>query len=159
MVYFQPFHLLLSVCCASQVYCPVMLKASSSLPTILCYNIHMLVAHDSLYTTQVALRRWPYVGPTSTLTLAQRRLTNVGPTWICQLAQRSRANVGPTLCQRRPNVGPLTLGQRYTNGCMPTLCQHWPNGGCVTGLFVRGPHRSPMVSPHKGPGTLALMLA
>ena len=104
-------------------------------------------------------QRWPnvnpYVGPTS----AHQRWANVdlsiGPT----LAQRSRANVGPTLCQHRPNVGPLTLAQRYANGCMPTLYQHWPNGGCVTGLFVRGPHRSPMVSPHKGPGTLALMFA
>ena len=76
--------------------------------------------------TQLALRRWPNVGPTSILTLGQRRLTNVGPTWICQLAQRWRAKVGPTLCQHRPNVGPK-LAQRYANDCMPTLNQHWPN--------------------------------
>ena len=65
-------------------------------------------------------QRWPnvnpYVGPTS----AHQRWANmdlsIGPT----LAQRSRANVGPTLCQHRPNVGALTLGKRYANGCMPT---------------------------------------
>ena len=73
--------------------------------------------------SQLALRRWPNIGPTSTLTLGQRRLTNVGPTWICQLAQRWRANVVPT------------LAQHYANGCMPTLYQHWPNGGCVTGFL------------------------
>ena len=57
-------------------------------------------------TTQLALRRWPNVGPTSTLTLGQRRLTNVGPTWICQLAQRWPNGCTPTLAQRCANIGP-----------------------------------------------------
>ena len=94
-------------------------------------------------------QRWPNVNPYVGLTSAHQRRANVdlsiGPT----LAQRSCANVVPTSAQRWPiNVG-TTLAQCYANGCMPTLYQHWPNGGCVTGLFVRGPHRSPMVSPHK----------
>ena len=57
-------------------------------------------------STQLALRRWPNVGPTSTLTLGQRRLTNVGPTWICQLAQRWPNGCTPTLAQRCANIGP-----------------------------------------------------
>ena len=98
----------------------------------------------NVISAQLALRRWPNVGPTSTLTLGQRRLTNVGPTWICQLAQRLHANVVPTSAQRwHTNVGP-TLAQRYANGCMPTLYQHWLNGGCVTGFLWGEPigHRS-----------------
>ena len=78
---------------------------------------------------QLALRRWPNVGPTSTLTLGQRRLTNVGPTWICQLAQRLHANVGPTLCQHRPNVGTLTLGPRWHNVMPKVVCQRCTNIG------------------------------
>ena len=57
-------------------------------------------------SSQLALRRWPNVGPTSTLTLGQRRLTNVGPTWICQLAQRWPNGCTPTLAQRCANIGP-----------------------------------------------------
>ena len=104
-----------------------------------------------------------YAIPASIATLAQRQplcWANVGSPTLGQRGFVNWPNVGPTVaCQRWPNIGPLTLGQRYANGCMPTLYQHWPNGGCVTGLFVRGPHRSPMVSLHKGPGTLALMFA
>ena len=81
------------------------------------------------YVSQLALRRWPNVGPTSTLTSGQRRLTNVGPTWICQLAQRLHANVGPTLCQHRPNVGTLTLGQRWHNVMPMVVCQRCTNIG------------------------------
>ena len=90
--------------------------------------------------TQLALRRWPNVGPTSTLTLGQRRLTNVGPTWICQLAQRWPNGCTPTLAQRRhTNVGPTLCQWLYAN-VVPTLAQrrlrYW--------LFVRGTHRSPV---------------
>ena len=106
---------------------------------LLCDHHWTQSRHAISNTTQLALRRWPNVGPTSTLTLGQRQLTDVGPTWICQLAQRLRVNVGPTLCQYRPNVGTLTLGQRCANGCMPTLYQHWPNGGCVTGFLSGEP--------------------
>ena len=62
--------------------------------------------HGNVTTPQLALRRWPNVGPTSTLTLGQRRLTNVGPTWICQLAQRWPNGCTPTLAQRCANIGP-----------------------------------------------------
>ena len=86
---------------------------------------HSLLVQPS----QLALRRWPNVGPTSTLTLGQRRLTNVGPTWICQLAQRLHANVGPTLCQHWPNVGTLTLGQRWHNVMPMVVCQRCTNIG------------------------------
>ena len=80
-------------------------------------------------TTQLAFRRWPnvnpYVGPTS----AHQRWANVdlsiGPT----LAQRLHANVGPTLCQHRPNVGTLTLGQRWHNVMPMVVCQRCTNIG------------------------------
>ena len=97
--------------------------------------------------------------PASIATLAQRqplRWANVGtPTLIFQVAQRWRANVGPTLCQHRPNIGTLTLGQRwhyvtpmvvcqrgtnidptvksmlgqrwYAKVGQTSVCQHWPN--------------------------------
>ena len=92
--------------------------------------------------TQLALRRWPNVGPTSTLTLGQRGFVNwpnVGPT----VARQRWPNVVPTSAQRwHTNVGP-TLVQRYANGCLPTLptlaqrrLRYW--------LFVRGTHRSPI---------------
>ena len=81
------------------------------------------------YASQLALRRWPNVGPTSTLTLGQRRLTNVGPTWICQLAQRWPNGCTPTLCQHRPNVGTLTLGQRWHNVMPMVVCQRCTNIG------------------------------
>ena len=84
---------------------------------------------SSLIPPQLALRRWPNVGPTSTLTLGQRQLTDVGPTWICQLAQRWCANVGPTLCQHRPNGGTLTLGQRWHNVAPMVVCQRCTNIG------------------------------
>ena len=74
-------------------------------------------------------QRWPnvnpYVGPTS----AHQRWANVdlsiGPT----LAQRLHANVGPTLCQHRPNVGTLTLGQRWHNVMPMVVCQRCTNIG------------------------------
>ena len=105
-----------------------------------CSSLNMCIL------TQLALRRWPNVGPTSTLTLGQRRLTNVGPTWFVNwpnvgptVARQRWPNVVPTSAQRwRTNVGP-TLAQRYANGCMPTLYQHWPNGGCVTGFLLGEP--------------------
>ena len=90
-----------------------------------CYKTALMVRQYS----QLALRRWPnvnpYVGPTS----AHQRWANVdlsiGPT----LAQRSRANVGPTLCQHRPNVGALTLGQRWHNVTPMVVCQLCTNIG------------------------------
>ena len=101
-------------------------------------------------SSQLALRRWPNVGPTlaqrqplrwanvSSPTLGQRGFVNwpnVGPT----VAGQRWANVVPTSAQRwHTNVGP-TLAQRYANGCMPTLYQHWPNGGCVTGFLSGEP--------------------
>ena len=74
-------------------------------------------------------QRWPnvnpYVGPTS----AHQRWANVdlsiGPT----LAQRLHANVGPMLCQHRPNVGTLTLGQRWHNVMPMVVCQRCTNIG------------------------------
>ena len=74
-------------------------------------------------------QRWPnvnpYVGPTS----GHQRWANVdlsiGPT----LAQRLHANVGPTLCQHRPNVGTLTLGQRWHNVMPMVVCQRCTNIG------------------------------
>ena len=67
----------------------------------------------------------PYVGPTS----AHQRWANmdlsIGPT----LAQRCRANVGPTVCQHRPNVGTLTLGQRWHNVTPMVVCQRCTNIG------------------------------
>ena len=74
-----------------------------------------------LMATQLALRRWPnvnpYVGPTS----AHQRWANVdlsiGP------------NVGPTLCQHRPNVGTLTLGQRWHNVTPMVVSQRCTNIG------------------------------
>ena len=82
-----------------------------------------------LTQTQLALQRWPnvnpYVGPTS----AHQRWANVdlsiGPT----LAQRLHANVGPMLCQHRPNVGTLTLGQRWHNVMPMVVCQRCTNIG------------------------------
>ena len=84
-----------------------------------------------MYPASIATlaQRWPnvnpYVGPTS----AHQRWANVdlsiGPT----LAQRSRANVGPTLCQHRPNVGALTLGQRWHNVPPMVVCQRCTNIG------------------------------
>ena len=69
-------------------------------------TLGLLFGHMSALplTSQLALRRWPNVGPTSTL--GQRRLTNVGPTWICQLAQRWPNGCTPTLAQRCANIGP-----------------------------------------------------
>ena len=52
-------------------------------------------------SSQLALRRWPNVGPTSTL----------------------------TLCQHRPNVGTLTLGQRWHNVAPMVVCQRCTNIG------------------------------
>ena len=129
-------------------------------------------------------QRWPnvnpYVGPTSMC----RRWANVdlsiGPT----LERQRWPNVAPTSAQRwHTNVGP-TLAQRYANCCMPTLYQHWPNGLFDYGLWFEWMHvsmcgsmeyivitswygnvfcvtglRSPMDSPNKGPGTLALIFA
>ena len=60
-----------------------------------------------LIPSQLALPRWPNVGPTSNLTLGQRRHSDVGPTWICQLAQRW-ANIGP-------NVGATSHQWLYAN--------------------------------------------
>ena len=70
--------------------------------------VGLLKVQATLYNipTQLALRRWANVGPTSTLTLGQRRLTNVGPTWICQLAQRWPNGCTQTLAQRCANIGP-----------------------------------------------------
>ena len=78
---------------------------------------------------QLALRRWPNVSPTSTLTLGQRQLTDVKPTWICQLAQRWPNGCAPTLGQHRPNVGTLTLGQRWHNVAPMVVCQRCTNIG------------------------------
>ena len=95
---------------------------------LICTHCHMSSWWLQI-TSQLALRRWPNVGPTSTLTLGQRRLTNVGPTWICQLAQRW-PNIGtPTLGQHRPNVGTLTLGQHRHNVTPMVVCQRFTNIG------------------------------
>ena len=93
---------------------------------------HIILGYCYPASIATLAQRWPnvnpYVGPTS----AHQRWANVdlsiGPT----LAQRLHANVGPRLCQHRPNVGTLTLGQR------------WYNGGCVTGFLWGEPigHRS-----------------
>ena len=108
-------------------------------PAIVSLNIYKptqfyIPVSEIQQITQLALRHWPNVGPTSTLTLGQRRLTNVGPMWICQLP-----NVGPTLCQHRPNVGTLMLGQRWHNITPMVVCQRCtnigPTGGCVTGFL------------------------
>ena len=81
-------------------------------------------------------QRWPnvnpYVGPTS----AHQRWANVdlsiGPT----LAQRWRANVGPTLCQHRPNVGTLTLGQRWHNVASMVVYQRCTNIGLTEAALL-----------------------
>ena len=77
------------------------------------------VKYDLSYPASIATlaQRWPKFNP------------YVGPTWICQLAQRWRANVGPTLCQHRPNVGTLTLGQRWHNVTPMVVCQRCTNIG------------------------------
>ena len=64
------------------------------------------------------------IGPTSTLTLGQRRHTDVGPTSICQLAQHG------------PNVGTLTLGQRWRNVTPMVVCQHCTNIGPTAFLIM-----------------------
>ena len=75
-------------------------------------------------SSQLALRRWPNVGPTSALTWGQRRHTNVGPTWICQLAQRWYTNVRPTfVCQHWPNVNVATLIQIQCPALTDTILQ------------------------------------
>ena len=86
--------------------------------------------------SQLAVRRWPNVSPTSTLTLSQRRHTDVGPTWICQLAQRCSANVGRTLHQHRSNVGTLALDWRWRNITPMVVCQRCPNIGPATFLIM-----------------------
>ena len=97
-------------------------------------------------SSQLALRRRPNVGPTSTLTLGQRRITNVGPTWICQLAQRWCANVGPTLCQHRPNVGTLTLGQRWHKVTPMVACQRYTNIGLTEAALLAFCEGNPSVT-------------
>ena len=98
--------------------------------------ISMSPPYDFVIITQLALRRWANVCPTSTLTLGQRRLANVGLSVGPTVARQRWPNGGaPTSAQRwHTNVGP-TLAHRYANGCMPTLYQHWPNEGCVTGFL------------------------
>ena len=109
------------------------------LPFIVIQKHHKLVLHSShnnvLYSyksrliSQLALRRWPNVGPTSTLTLGQRRLTNFGPTWICQLAQRWSNGCAPTLAQRCANIGPTLAHQRWHNVTPMVVCQRCTNIG------------------------------
>ena len=87
------------------------------------------VIHNIPANIATLAQRWPnvnpYVGPTS----AHQRWANVdlsiGPT----LAQWLHANVGPTLCQHRPNVGTLMLGQRWHNVMPMVVCQRCTNIG------------------------------
>ena len=104
--------------------------APNQTPTL---DYKMIKKMTSLRTNPASIatlaQRWPnvnpYVGPTS----VHQRWANVdlsiGPT----LAQRLHANVGPTLCQHRPNVGTLTLGQRWHNVMPMVVCQRCTNIG------------------------------
>ena len=90
------------------------------------------------------LNRWHAYSAASIATLAQRwplRCANVGSPTLGQrgfvnwpnvgptVAQRWRANVGATLYQHRPNVGTLTLGQRWYNVTPMVVCQRSINIG------------------------------
>ena len=84
----------------------------------------------------------PYVGPT----LAHQRWANVDLSIGPALAQRWRANVDPTLCQHRPNVGTLTLGQRWHNVTPMVVCQSCTNIGPTEAALLNFCEGNPSVT-------------
>ena len=118
-----------------------------SLGIHLIWNIYIWYEfNDNPASIATLAQRWPnvnpYVGPTS----AHRRWANVdlsiGPT----LAQRWRANVGPTLCQHRPNVGTLTLGQCWHDVAPMVVCQRCTNIGPTEAALLAFCQGNPLVT-------------
>ena len=84
---------------------------------------------------QLALRRWPNVNP------------YVGPTSARQRGFVNWPNGGaPTLCQHRPNVGTLTLGQWWHNVTPMVVCQRCTNIGPTEAAFLAFCEGNPSVT-------------